>query len=153
MKKTIKQWDPRLIFTRTKNLYKAHPVEIRLTACLPPQKLAKSTKAGQCQGNSKLLSGAIKASESAKTASSIKNPYLAVIHKIIEFRPTNYKIGSIEGRKTLKKYNFTKSKEHKSHEEKSKHLEKISEANPSRESQTKCEKYNRVKSRFLQRLG
>ena len=130
------------------HLYKAHPLEIRLTASSKVGKIHKIWPLTHCQGNSKLLSGAIKASESAKTASSIQNPYLAVIHKILEFRPTNYKIGSIGGSK-----NFTESKEHKSHKEKSKHLEKISEANPSRESQTKCEKYNRVKSRFPQRLG
>ena len=55
----IKQW----------NLYKAHPLEIRLSAS--NSKVAKIHKS---QGNSKLLSSVIKAGESTKTAKSIQTP-------------------------------------------------------------------------------
>ena len=57
------------------HLYKAHPVEIRLTAFF-----LKSWQNPQKQGNSKLLSSAIKPSESAKTISIIQNPNSAVTH-------------------------------------------------------------------------
>ena len=63
----IKQW----------NLYKAHPLEIRLSAS--NSKVAKIHKS---QGNSKLLSSVIsrQADESTKTAKSIQRPDFAVVH-------------------------------------------------------------------------
>ena len=57
------------------DLYKAHPLEIRLTAFY-----SKVAKVHKSQGNSKVLSSVIKAGESTKTANSMQSPGLAVVH-------------------------------------------------------------------------